>query len=292
MNRFSVVMAAYNEAGSLDAVLRELKAELPECEVIVVDDGSTDDTSAIARRHCPDTTLRHARNRGQGASLKTGIRAATREFVVLMDADGQHPVAEVRAIMARILADPSLDAVLTRRVNLYSSGHLRSLGKLVINYVVHQLTGEEIRDANCGLRGFRRSRITPFLFQLPDTFSFSTTSTVLSYMENFRLAWLDVSMRPRSNGTSRVCLRHGVNSIILVFRLIVLFAPLRFFLPLTAYAYLLGVFSIVLSLFTSGGLGKNYIFFFLFGSLAFILGLLSEQLSNIRKEMVYLKNER
>ena len=292
MQRFSIIVAAYNEAGSIEAVLRELAAGLPECEVVVVDDGSGDDTFARASRLFPETCFRHNKNRGQGAALKTGIRKATREFVVLMDGDGQHPLEAVRAVIERVQSDPSLDAVLTRRANNYSSGHLRSLGKLVINYVAHQLTGEDIQDANCGLRAFRRSRITPFIFQLPDAFSFSTTSTVLCYMEDFRLAWLEIKMRPRENGSSRICLRDGVNTVVLVFRLIVLFNPLKFFLPVTAYAFLLGALSIALSLCTSATLGKNYIFFFLFGSLAFILGLLSEQLSNIRKELVFLKNDR
>ena len=292
MHRFSIVVAAYNEGGNLAAVLGELALSLPECEVVVVDDGSSDDTFAIANRFFPATSFRHNKNRGQGASLKTGIRNASGDFVVLMDGDGQHPIEAVRAVIARVRDDPSLDAVLTRRDNIYSSGHLRSIGKLLINHVAHRLTGEDIRDANCGLRAFRRSRIIPFFFQLPDAFSFSTTSTVLSYMEDFRLTWLDISMSPRKNGTSQVQVRHGVNTLVLVFRLIVLFNPLKFFLPLAGYAFLVGGVSIALSLLSSGDLGKNYIFFFLFGSLAFILGLLSEQLSNIRRELVFIKNGR
>ena len=290
--QFSIVVPAYNEAGNIESLLQKLGSSLPECEVIVVDDGSSDATFAIASRIFPDTTFRHNKNRGQGATLKTGIRKASGEFVVLVDGDGQHPVEAVQAVIERVQADPTLDAVLTRRDNIYSSGHLRSLGKLVINFVAHKLTGEDIRDANCGLRAFRRAKIIPFFFQLPDAFSFSTTSTVLAYMEDFRLAWIDISMRLREKGTSQVRMSHGINTIVLVFRLIVLFNPLKFFLPLTGYAFLLGVFASMLSFFTSNSLGKNYIFFFLFGSLSFILGLLSEQLSNIRKELVFIKNDR
>jgi glycosyltransferase involved in cell wall biosynthesis len=290
--QFSIVVPAYNEAGNIEALLRNLGSSFPECEVIVVDDGSSDDTFAIASRFFPQTTFRHNKNRGQGATLKTGIRNASGEFVVLVDGDGQHPAEAVRAVIERVQADPTLDVVLTRRDNVYSSGHLRSLGKVVINFVVKKLTGEDVRDANCGLRAFRRAKILPFFFQLPDAFSFSTTSTVLAYMENFSLTWIDISMRLRENGTSQLRMSHGINTIVLVFRLIVLFNPLKFFLPLTGYAFLLGVLAIMLSFFTSNSLGKNYIFFFLFGSLSFILGLLSEQLSNIRKELVFIKNDR
>lgn len=292
MTRISIIVAAYNEGGSIAAVLEELKESLPQCETVVVDDGSSDDTFAVARGIFPNSTLRHNFNRGQGAALKTGIRHATGDFVILVDGDGQHPLEAIRAVVARVLEDPSLDAVFTERDNLYSSGNLRSIGKFVINRVVHSLTGQKIRDVNCGLRAFRRQKIVPFLFQFPDAFSFSTTSTVLGYMENFRIDWVRISMAKRQNGTSQLRARHALNTVVLVFRLIVLFDPLRFFVPLSAYAFLFGVLSIAYSLLASGDTGKNYIFLFLFGSLAFIMGLLSEQIANLRKEMVALKNDR
>lgn len=292
MTRISIIVAAYNEGGSIAAVLEELKESLPQCETVVVDDGSSDDTFAVARGIFPNSTLRHNFNRGQGAALKTGIRHATGDFVILVDGDGQHPLEAIRAVVARVLEDPSLDAVFTERDNLYSSGNLRSIGKFVINRVVHSLTGQKIRDVNCGLRAFRRKKIVPFLFQFPDAFSFSTTSTVLGYMENFRIGWVRISMAKRQSGTSQLRARHALNTVVLVFRLIVLFDPLRFFVPLSAYAFLFGMLSIAYSMLTSGGIGKNYIFLFLFGSLAFIMGLLSEQIANLRKEMVTLKNDR
>lgn len=292
MPTVSIIVCAYNEGENIGPVVSALRKYFGWCEIVVVDDGSTDTTYEVARTLLPETTVRHHKNRGQGASIKTGIRHATGDFVVLVDGDGQHPIEAIRDVINLLVEKPDIDAVLTQRDNLYSSGHLRSIGKIIINYVSKRLTGEEIRDNNCGLRAFKRSKILPFLFQLPDRFSFSTTSTVLAYKEDFAISWVNIFMLKRTNGTSRVSIRDGFGTLILVFRLIVLFDPLKFFIPLSVYSFFMGLASIALSLLTSGTIGKNYIFFFLFSSLAFILGLLSEQITNLRKEIVNLKHDR
>jgi glycosyltransferase involved in cell wall biosynthesis len=286
MKNVSIVIPAFNEGKNIGPVLRELKDCFPECEIVVVDDCSCDDTREKAEALSPHVFVRHRTNRGQGASLKTGILAASGEYVVLVDGDGQHPIEGIAELMRRIRERPELDAVLTERDNLYSSGFTRSIGKIVINLVTRRLTGEKVRDNNCGLRAFRRSAIVPFLFMLPDRFAFSTTSTVLAYKEGFLLEWVSISMRKRLNGESQVRIRHGAETLLLVLRLIVLFEPLQFFLPLSLYTWLTGGASITLSILVSGTIGKNYIFFFLFGSLAFILGFISEQIMLLRKEML------
>jgi glycosyltransferase involved in cell wall biosynthesis len=291
MNKISIIVPAYNEEENLAEVLEGLKATFHDCEIVVVDDGSLDGTYEIARSFFPETTLRHNKNRGLGAAIKTGIRGASGDFVIIVDADGQHPSEAVMEIKQLLREDPELDAVLTERENVYTSGRIRTLGKLAINFVTGKLTGERIRDVNCGLRAFRRKKILPFLFMFPDGFSFSTTSTVLAYKEDFKFRWVRFNMVKRERGKSQVKIADGFGALILVFRLIVLFDPLRFFVPLTVYSFLLGGSSILLSLITSGSVGENYIFFFLFASLSFILGLLSEQVANIRKELVNGRND-
>ncbi|MEI6206176.1 MAG: glycosyltransferase family 2 protein [Desulfuromonadales bacterium] len=288
----SIIVPAFNEGDNIAQVLNELMAAFPDCEIIVVDDGSSDNTYETASQYLPRTTMRHNTNRGQGASIKTGIMKATGDFVILVDGDGQHPIEGIRDIINYIRENPDIDSVLTNRENIYSSGHVRSIGKILINYVVNKLTREHIRDCNCGLRAFRRNKIIPFLFQLPNGFSYSTTSTVLSYMEDFKTTWLPITMRQRTQGVSQVRVRHAFDTLVLVFRLIVLFDPLRFFVPLCGYSFFLGILSISLSVLTNDNIGKNYIFFFLFGSLAFILGLLSEQVANMRKEIISLRHDR
>lgn len=287
--KVSFVVPAYNEEANISSVIKTLREHFPDAEIVVVDDASSDRTFREAKQSGLCTAVRHKKNRGYGAALKTGILNASGEHVVFVDGDGQHPVEEIKKVVNMLYEDPDVDAVLTSRKNIYSSGPIRGIGKVMINYVTRSLTNEHIEDSNSGLRAFRRSKIKPFLFMMPDGFSFSTTSTILSYKEDFQLKWVDILMAARTGGKSQVKIKHGVNTLLLVIRLIVIFDPLRFFLPLAGYAMLLGALSIIASIFTSETIGKNYIFFLLFGMLSFILGLLSEQISTLRKEVSIMK---
>jgi glycosyltransferase involved in cell wall biosynthesis len=287
--KISFLIPAYNEEKNIGNLLKELKSCFPDQEIIVIDDASTDSTFQIAAKICGNSVIRHNKNRGPGAAVKTGILNATGDFVVIVDADGQHPVEEIKKVVDYLLEDPAVDAVFTQRSNVYSSGFIRSGGKFLISYVVKRLIGEKIRDHNCGLRAFKKERILPFLFMLPDGFSYVTTSLILAYKEDFGIHWIEIAMKQRKLGKSRVRIRHGFDTLLLATRLIVIFDPLKFFLPITGYSFLLGVASVMNSLIRTRTIGKNYIFFFLFGVLMFILGLLSEQISMLRKEIFLMK---
>jgi len=292
MATISFIIPAYNEAESIGKVITLLKENFAGSEIIVVDDGSSDSTAAVARSAGPANVLRHDRNRGYGAALKTGFLHASGEFVIMVDADGQYPVDEIRKVVDCLREQQDIDAILSERVNRYASGIVRSAGKILIARIVKMLINEPVRDHNCGLRAFRREKILPFLFLLPEGFSFSTTSFILAYKENFRIARLEVSVDRRTSGKSQVTMKSGLDTIVLVLRLMVIFDPLKFFLPVAGYSFLLGVLSIVISLIDSRTLGKNYIFFFLLGTLIFILGLLSEQIMTLRKEIGNMKSGR
>jgi glycosyltransferase involved in cell wall biosynthesis len=289
--RISFIIPAYNEEETIGIVLKQLKETFGDQEIVVVDDASTDNTAWTAKETGADKVIRHNINRGPGAAFKTGVIHAAGDFIILVDADGQHPLTEVRKVVDYVLQNPLIDAVFTERKNLYSSGFVRSVGKFLIRSVVKRLAGKGIRDHNCGLRAFKRGKILPFLFMLPDGFSFATTSLVLAYKEDFCMHWIEITMERRKTGTSQVRIKHGINTLLLVLRLIVIFDPLKFFLPLTGYSFLLGLMSIITSLLTSRTIGKNYIFFFLFGMLIFVLGLLSEQIATLRKEIAFLKTK-
>jgi glycosyltransferase involved in cell wall biosynthesis len=292
MATISFIVPAYNEAESIGKVITLLKENFASSEIIVVDDASSDNTAAVALSAGPSSILRHDRNRGYGAALKTGFLSASGEFVIMVDADGQYSVEEIRKVVDCLRDQEDLDVVLGERVNRYASGIIRSAGKMLISSIVKSLINEPVRDHNCGLRAFRRERILPFLFLLPDGFSFSTTSYILVYKENFRIARVEVSVDKRASGKSQVTVRSGLDTIVLVLRLMVIFDPLKFFLPAAGYAFFFGLVSIFISLIDSRTLGKNYIFFFLLGTLIFILGLLSEQIMTLRKEIGNMKSRR
>ncbi|MBF0319543.1 MAG: glycosyltransferase family 2 protein [Nitrospirae bacterium] len=290
--KISFVIPAYNEQMNIGAVLSQLRSNFPQAEIIVVDDASTDDTSQEAAKYNPDKVIRHNNNRGNGAALKTGIKNASGDFVIFVDSDGQHPIEEVIKVVNAVEATPGIDAVFTKRENIYASGMIRAAGKIMIRQVVSSLTGEHNEDHNCGLKAFRTEKILPFLFMLPDGFSLHTTSMVLAYKEDFKVQWINIRMEKRTQGKSRVSISDGFKTLVLVIRLILIFDPLKFFMPISLYSLFVGLVSISISLFQNRTIGKNYIFFFLFSMLIFILGMLSEQISMLRKEITFIKNER
>ncbi len=289
--KVSFVIPAFNEGATISEVVEMLKNNFNDQEIIVVDDASTDDTREKAIKAGANKVIKHNKNRGPGASFKTGVMNSSGDFVIIVDADGQHPVDEIKKVFEYVMKNPEIDAVFTERSNVYSSGLMRSTGKILINHVVQRLIEEKINDHNCGLRAFRKKKILPFIFMLPDGFSYVTTSLVLAYKEDFCIYWIDIAMKQRETGKSHVKIRHGLNTILLIFRLIVNFDPMKFFMPLIWLSFFIGVLSIIYNWIFYGGPGKNYIFFFLFGVLIFMLGILSEQMSVLRKEILNLKSK-
>lgn len=289
--KVSFVIPAFNEENTISSVIEMLKNNFTGQEIIVVDDSSIDATREKAIEAGANKVIRHNKNRGPGASFKTGVVHSSGDFIIIVDADGQHPIDEIRKVFEYVIQNPQIDAVFTQRTNVYSSGLIRSTGKVLINYVVQRLIEEKIYDHNCGLRAFRRKKILPFIFMLPDGFSYVTTSLVLAYKEDFCIHWIDITMKQREKGKSHVKIRHGLNTILLIFRLIVNFDPMKFFMPLTWFSFFIGILSIIYNWVFYGGPGKNYIFFFLFGTLMFVLGILSEQMSVLRKEILNLKSK-
>jgi glycosyltransferase involved in cell wall biosynthesis len=174
----SIIIPAYNEAGGIGVVLQDVRMAVPDAELLVVDDCSTDGTGDIAAA-AGARVIRHLANRGYGGSLKTGIRAARGEVVVLMDADGQHDARYIPAMVDQ-LADH--DLVVGERTNAMRAAGVRLPGKIVLGWTVNLIAGTRIKDINCGFRSARRKELAGILPLLPDSFSFSTTST-LAYLK-------------------------------------------------------------------------------------------------------------
>lgn len=277
----SVVIPAFNEAAALARVLEELRAACPDAELIVIDDGSTDDTGRVAKE-AGATVLRHEVNKGYGAALKTGLARATHESVVFFDADGQHDSGHIPSMLARI---EHADLVVGERRYYTRRSPLHSLGRLGLTRVVQFLTRFPLRDINCGLRAVRRSVILRYLSLLPDGFSFSTTSTVVFAKFGHRVEFLPVEVRRRIGKSSVRLVRDGYGTLLLVIRLIALFEPLRVFLPpafgLMTLGLAYGLFKYAtLPVFT--GLSVGALSLFLTGLLVFFLGVVCDQIAALR----------
>ena len=275
----SIILPAFNEADGIVETLRSLREALPDCEIIVVDDGSTDGTADRVRTFPDVHLIRHRYNKGYGGALKTGMRAATRELLAWFDADNEHRVDELKT-MLRMIEDENLAAVLGQRG--HSANPVRGVGKLMIRMLARLLDVNSGTDLNCGLRVFRRDAIMPFLSLLPDSYSASMTSTIVLLERKYPFRFHPITVNPRI-GRSKVALSDGFTTMLLVLRIITLFAPMRVFLRL---GVLLIVAGVVYGFWVAFREGEG---FPVLGALASIagliistLGLIADQISQIR----------
>lgn len=278
--QLSIVVPAFNEEQGLARTLRELRTRLPEAEVIVVDDGSRDGTVEAARTVEGVVLLRHTFNRGYGAALKTGMRRATRPLVAWFDADNEHRIEDLSTMVQRLL-DEGLAAIIGRRLKPGPSV-LRTTGKWLIRMLVRSLGVDMGRDLNCGLRVFRSEVIQPYLTLLPDTYSASLTSTMVMIERRYPFAFCDIEVRERI-GTSKVRLADGFSTMVLVLRMVTLFAPLRVFLRMGILLSLLGAaYGGTIAILRGQGLPTVGHLGILAGLVVCVLGLVADQISQIR----------
>lgn len=276
----SVVIPAFNEAHGISPTLTALLESLPEAEIIVVDDGSSDDTARVAKSVDGVKVIRHGFNRGYGAAIKTGMLAATRRYIAWFDADNEHRVDDL-AKMTALLDTEGLAAVLGRRRKAGTTA-FRATGKAVIRAVAWTLGLTIGKDLNCGLRVFRRVAILPYLSILPDSYSASTTSTMIMAERQYPIRFFTIDTNPRI-GHSKVRVRHGFATIAIILRTIALFAPLRIFFGLGVPVIVLGgIYSVIVAFVQEEGLPAAGVLSMLTGVLLCCVGLIADQISQMR----------
>jgi glycosyltransferase involved in cell wall biosynthesis len=277
----SVVIPAYNESESIAEVVSLLRSAAAWREIIVVDDASSDATGELAAA-AGATVVRHPYNMGNGAAVKNGIRRATGEFVLIVDADGQHPPEEALRIVSRL---GEYDLVIGARSRETQATQTRRAGNGALNWLASYLTGRDIPDLTSGFRGARASGLREFLHLLPNGFSTPTTTTLAFIKAGYAVTFEPIHARQRS-GQSKIRLaRDGTKFLMIIFKIITLFSPLRIFLPISAAAFLLGVgygaWNVVVQ---SSRIPNGSVLLILFAVVVFLVGLVSEQISALRFE--------
>jgi len=272
----TVVVPAYNEEGSLGDEIDRLHATLAAAglryELIVVDDGSVDRTAEIAEsRRC--TVLRHARIRGYGAALKRGIAAARAPWVVIIDADATYPAAAIPGLWAR--RDEADMVVAARTGARVAVPWARRPAKWVLRRLASYLTGVAIPDLNSGLRLMRRDDVRRFSHILPDGFSFTTTITLALLCTGGEVAYVPIDYAKRV-GSSKIRPGHAYDFLLLILRVVVLFQPLKIFLPLAAIAIGGGLAKLAYDL-KIGNLSETAVMGLLAGLVVGLMGLLADQ---------------
>jgi glycosyltransferase involved in cell wall biosynthesis len=276
----SIVIPAYNEAEIIAGVVAGLKAAAPWREIIVVDDGSRDATAATATA-AGATVMRHPYNKGNGAAVKTGIRRATGEFVLIIDGDGQHPPEDACRIVSRL---GEYDLVVGARSAATQATQTRRFGNGALNQFASYLTGRDIPDLTSGFRGARRECLREFLHLLPNGFSTPTTTTLAFLKAGYNVAFEPIEARSRV-GESKIRLaRDGAKFLMIILKIITLFSPLRIFLPLSIASFVLGAAYAVWTIATQSHVTNSSVLLIMLAVIVFLVGLVSEQISALRFE--------
>ena len=276
----SVVIPAYNEQGAVRQTVEDVRRELSAIgipfEIIVIDDGSSDNTLAEAQASGAIVDSNQV-NTGYGASLKRGIRLAQYEYVAIIDADGTYPARYLPPMLAACRTQDMI--VGDRGAGMKNVPMIRKPAKWVLNALASFLAERRLNDLNSGLRVFRKSELVPFIPLLPQKFSFTTTITLCMSCNGKRMIYMPIEYGKRV-GKSKIRPVDFLNFIILVLRVIVLFNPLRIFIPLGLGLMGLGLAKFIYDLFI-GNLSETTIFAFLAAIMIWSLGLIADMISRL-----------
>jgi len=283
-HKVTIIIPAFNEQNAIGKVLADLRSKLPEVEIIVVDDGSTDGTVDVLQSF-DIRLLRHDRNLGYGASLRTGVLASQSEYVLFCDSDGQHTAEDVARI---IEACVNCEMVVGTRGKGFYTSIQRAPGKLILRKFANYLAGQEIPDLNSGLRMIKRDVLLRYLHLMPEGFSFSTTSTFALLKGRYRVKWIPITVASREAASTSTVrqMKHGPQTLMLILRLTVLFEPLKVFLHVSAALLLMtiGFFAYDMKETNFHHLSGTTFFLGISTLLVFMFGLLCDQVSALRRE--------
>ncbi len=276
--RLSVILPARNEQGAVGDTVRRLRERIPEAQVIVVDDGSTDDTAMLAEQ-AGAQVLRRPYGMGNGAAIKAGARAARGEVLVFMDADGQHDPADIPRLLQRM--DEGYDMVVGARDHGSQASAGRGLANRFYNWLASWMTGHPVLDLTSGFRAARAERFLEFIHLLPNGFSYPTTSTMAFFRSAYPVAYVPIRAARRI-GTSHIRpLRDGLRFLLIIFKIATLYSPLKLFVPVSLGFGMLGLGWYAWTYSTAGRFTNMSALLLSAGVIVFLIGLISEQITNL-----------
>lgn len=281
-DKVSIIIPALNEEAMVGNVVRSLIERFPEAEILVVDDGSTDNTAKEAAE-AGARVIRHDLNRGYGAALRTGTLASDRDYVLFCDADGQHSCGDVERLITEC---DDYDMVVGKRDSNSHVSLVRAPGKFVLRWFANYLAGQRIPDINSGLRIIKKDVLLKYLHLMPTGFSFSTTSTFALLKGNYRMTWVPIIANKRVGKSTVRQWKHGPQTIMLMVRLTVLFEPLKVFLTAAGGLFFLSIVSLIIDFVIdpAKGIGDATVMLSISTLLVFMFGLLCDQVSALRRE--------
>jgi glycosyltransferase involved in cell wall biosynthesis len=269
-----------NEADSIAGVVSELRRTAAWREIMVVDDGSADDTAAQAR-NAGACVVRHPYHQGNGAAVKSGIRKASGEYILIIDADGQHPPEDAQRIAARL---GEFDLVIGARATGTQATTARRAGNALLNNLASYLTSRPIPDLTSGFRGARAECLREFIHLLPNGFSTPTTTTLAFIKAGYNVAFEPIHARQRSGHSKIRFAQDGTRFLLILLKIVTLFSPLRIFLPFSALSFAAGTIYGIANMIVTGKIPNGSVILILFAVIVFLVGLVSEQVASLRFE--------
>ena len=272
----SLVIPARNEAEGLRRLLPELVATLPNAEIIVVNDGSNDNTLAV----CGEFSVRvvsHPYPKGNGAAVKSGARAANGDVLIFMDADGQHKPEDIPGLLSKF--EEGYDMVVGARTRGSQANVQRAVANDVFSRFASWMVGQKVADLTSGFRVVNAKKFRKFLYLLPNGFSYPTTITMSFFRSGYNVAYVPVHT-PRRIGTSHLRpLRDGVRFLLIIIKIGTLYSPQKLFLPISAGFFFTGVGYYLFTYLTTGRFTNMSALLFISSILTFLIGIVSEQIS-------------
>ncbi|MEK6630973.1 MAG: glycosyltransferase family 2 protein, partial [Acidobacteriota bacterium] len=252
----------------------------PWHEILVVDDGSADQTAARAGA-AGATVVRHPYNKGNGASVKTGIRHATGEYVLIIDGDGQHRAGDAARLVSFL---GEYDLVIGARSLGTQATQARLLGNSALNWLASYLTGRHVPDLTSGFRGARRTCLREFLHLLPNGFSTPTTTTLAFIKAGYNVHFEPIEADTRVGKSKIKFVRDGLKFLLIAFKIVTLFSPLRIFFPISLAAFMAGSAYAAWTIATQSHVTNSSVLLIMLAVIVFLVGLVSEQIAALRFE--------
>jgi glycosyltransferase involved in cell wall biosynthesis len=278
LNRLSIILPAKNEAPALAALLPRLRAAHPEAEIIVVDDGSIDDTRSICRS-CGVECLSSPYSMGNGAAIKRGARAATGDILVFMDGDGQHDPADIARLLDQL--NRAYDMVVGARDWNSQAGVGRGLANTSYNWLATRMTGHPVLDLTSGFRAVRADKFREFIYLLPNGFSYPTTSTMAFFRSAYPVAYVPIKAAQRVGKSHIKPLRDGLRFLLIIFKIATLYAPLKLFAPTAVAFFALGWAYWAYTFLEFHRLSLVSVALWSASVIIFLIGLISEQITSL-----------
>ena len=276
MPEVTVIIPAKDESAVISDLVKRIRRDWTDAELIVVDDGSSDDTAELARK-AGAQVISHPESLGNGAAVKAGARVASGEVLVFLDGDGQHDPADIPRLLEQL--DNGYDMAIGARSTGSHANVARLAANGIYNVVASWMTGHRIPDLTSGFRAVRADKFRSFLYLLPNGFSYPTTITMAFMRSGYPVEFVDIAAYKRKGKSHIRPIRDGIRFMVIIFKIATLYAPLKLYLPASALFFLTGLIYYGYTYLAYGRFTNMTLLLLSAAVIVFLIGLISEQIT-------------